>query len=93
MTNIEKYEDLESKLTNNFKYLTDEQWQWIRIQMINHKLYHIQTHNMNITLINRTPFLIISEAYCRRPKGWQQRIHTFAMIKNAGDLYDIEKIS
>jgi hypothetical protein len=92
MTNIEKYENLESKLTNNFKYLTDEQWDWIRLQIINHKL-PVEVYNMNITLINRTPYLIISEAYCRRPKGWQQRIHTFAMIKNAGDLYDIEKIS
>ena len=47
MANIEKYEDLQSKLKNNIKYLTDEQWDYIRVQLVNHKL-PVDVYNKNI---------------------------------------------
>jgi hypothetical protein len=84
---------LESKLKNNIKYITDEQWDYIRVQLVNHKL-PVDVYNMNITLLNRNFYLIISEVYCRRPKGWQQRIHTFLMIEtDDGNLYELQKVS
>lgn len=93
MASIEKYEDLQSKLKNNIKYLTDEQWDYIRVQLVNHKL-PVDVYNMNITLLNYDYYLIVQEIKWSRAKGHYPKIHTFRMMEtDNGNLYEIEKIS
>jgi hypothetical protein len=87
--------NLESKLKNNIKHLTDEQWEWIRLQLVNHKLGDVEMYNMNITLINRDLYLIVREVKCRRPKGWYQKMHSFMMmdlLTDNGLMYNLEKV-
>jgi len=84
---------LESKLKNNIKYITDEQWDYIRVQLVNHKL-PVDVWNMNITLLNRHVYLMVQEIKWTRAKGHYPKIHTFLMMEtDNGNLYELLKIS
>jgi len=80
------------ELENNIKHLTDAQWEWIRLQLVNEKLHSVASWNMNITLINRDLYLIVRDIKHRKPKGWYSVIHTFLMIETDDKLYDIQKV-
>jgi hypothetical protein len=79
------------ELENNIKHLTDEQWEWIRLQLVNEKLHSVGSWNMNVTLINRDLFLIVREIKCRKPIGHYQKIHSFMMVED-NNLYNIHKV-
>jgi hypothetical protein len=79
------------ELENNIKHLTNEQWEWIRLQLVNEKLHSVETYNMNVTLINRDLFLIVREIKCRKPIGHYQKIHSFMMVED-NNLYNIQKV-
>lgn len=82
------------ELENTIQYLTDKQWEWIRLQLINYKLGGVSTYNMNITLINRDLYLIVRDIKHRKPIGCYEKIHSFLMIENINDidLFDIQKV-
>jgi hypothetical protein len=81
----------EVELENTIQYLTDKQWEWIRLQLINYKLGRVETYNMNITLINRDLYLIVREIKHRKPKGWYPKFHIFMMMERFGGLYELVK--
>jgi hypothetical protein len=84
---------LESKLKNNIKYITDEQWDYIRVQLVNHKL-PVDVWNMNITVLHRDFYLMVQEIKWNRAKGRYRKIHTFLMMEtDNGNLYNLVKIS
>jgi len=80
------------ELENNIKHLSNSQWEWIRLQLVNEKLVGVSAYNMNITLINRDLYLIVRDIKHRKPKGWYSVIHTFLMIETDDNLYDIQKV-
>lgn len=85
--------NLQSKLTNNLKYLTQKHWDYIWIQLTNHKL-NFDTYNMNITSLNDNLYLIAQEIKWSRAKGHYLKIHTFLMMEtDNGNLYSLLKIS
>jgi hypothetical protein len=79
------------ELENSIQHLTDKQWEWIRLQLVNYKLGSVGTYNMNITLINRDMYLIVREIKHRKPKGWYPKFHIFKMMERFGGLYELVK--
>jgi predicted protein tyrosine phosphatase len=47
------------ELENIIKHLTDEQWEWIRLQLVNEKLHSVETYNMNVTINKGTTDVIM----------------------------------
>ena len=85
--------NLQSKLKNLIRYTTDEQWDYIRVQLINHKL-KTDVYNMNITSLNNDLYLIVQEIKWSKKKGHYPVIHTFLMMEtDNGNLYSLLKIS
>jgi hypothetical protein len=85
--------NLQSKLKNNLQNLTQEQYDYIWIQLVNQKIT-VDSYNMNITLLNKDLYLIVQEIKWSRAKGHYPKIHTFLMMEtDNGKLYSLLKIS